>query len=119
MNNEVAGNLNNNFGAHKVDMTPNANIEKSAAQKTTPPNNEVIHKTLGFMGTMGATQVNMNKNSSDSIKKSTQEFLANPENIQAHVDFCDSLIEHGYCLKDAIKKTDEIFEILSKKDIYN
>ena len=89
MNNDVAGKLNNNFDAK--NNVSNA-IEKCAAQKTTNP---II-----------------------SVKKSTQDFLNNPDLVQAHVDFCDSLVEHGYCLEDAIKKTDAVFEILHQKETY-
>ena len=58
----------------------------------------------------------MNKNTTESVKKSVLEFISNTEFAQAHVDFCDSLIEHGYNLKEAIEKTDEVFEILHKKE---
>ena len=96
MNNDVAGKANRNFGAQK-NFAP-SDIEKRAAQKTTNP----------------ITSQNLENN----IKKSTQEFLNNPDLIQSHVDFCDSLVEHGYCLEDAIKKTDAVFEILHQKETY-
>lgn len=60
----------------------------------------------------------MNKNATNSVKKSALEFAANPDLIKAHVDFCDSLIEHGYNLREAIEKTDAVFEVLQKKDTY-
>ena len=119
MNNDAAGNLNNNFSANKVNFAQNNTIKKTAAQKTcTSLNNEAIDKTIGFMGTLGLAQVNMNKNTLKNIKASTQAYISNPDLIQAHVDFCDSLVENGYCLKDAIDKTDKIFGILNQKETY-
>lgn len=96
MNNDVEGKLNNNFDAK--NNVSNA-IEKRAAQKTT---NSI--KSREFI----------NKN----VDKSIENFLNNPDFAQAHVDFCDSLVEHGYCLEDAIKKTDTVFEILHQKETY-
>ena len=96
MNNDVAGKLNNKFDAQK--NVSNA-IKKCAAQKTTNP-----ISSCEFI----------NKN----VDKSVENFLNNPDLAQAHVDFCDSLIEHGYCLEDAIKKTDAVFEILHQKETY-
>ena len=60
----------------------------------------------------------MNKNTTDSVKKSVLEFISNTEFVRSHVDFCDSLIEQGYNLKEAIEKTDEVFEILQQKETY-
>ena len=96
MNNDAAGKFNNKFDAKKhVSNT----IEKRAAQKTTNPINssEFINK---------------------NVDKSIKDFLKNPDFVQAHIDFCDSLVEHGYCLEEAIKKTDVVFEILHQKETY-
>ena len=62
--------------------------------------------------------MDLSKHVTDSVKKSTQEFLKNTEFVQAHVDFCDSLIENGYNLEDAIKTTDSIFEALKQEKTY-
>jgi hypothetical protein len=97
MNNDVAGKLNNKFDAQKKFASNS--IEKQAAQKTTNP-------------------INSPEFISKNVDKSIESFLNNPEYIQAHVDFCDSLVEHGYSLEDAIKKTDAVFEILHQKETY-
>ena len=60
----------------------------------------------------------ISKFATNSIKKSTQEFIKNPELVKAQVEFCDSLLEEGYCLKEAIEKTDCVFEILKKEETY-
>ena len=78
-------------------FAPNS-IEKQAAQKTTNP---IVNQKL-----------------ENNVKKSIEYFLKNSDLAQAHVDFCDSLVEHGYCLEDAIKKTDKVFEILHQKETY-
>ena len=96
MNNDVAGKLNNKFNAQKK-FAPNS-IEKQAAQKTTNP---IVNQKL-----------------ENNVKKSIEYFLKNSDLAQAHVDFCDSLIKDGYCLEDAIKKTDAVFAILHQKETY-
>ena len=96
MNNDVAGKLNNDFDAQKK-VAPNNN-EKFAAQKTSNP---------------------IVQNLEESVNKSVQEFLNESDLIQAHVDFCDTLTEKGYCLREAIEKTDSVFVALHQKDIYN
>ncbi|MBE7707600.1 MAG: hypothetical protein E7Z88_02715 [Cyanobacteria bacterium SIG27] len=90
MNNDVA-NLNN-ISAQNI-ASSNA-IEKSAAQKTSNP-------------------------IENSVKKSVEEFILNPEYVEAHIELCDEFTKKGYCLKDAIDKTDSIFEALKDKETYN
>lgn len=62
--------------------------------------------------------MDVNKHVTNSVIKSTKEFLNDTEFVRSHVDFCDSLIEDGYCLEEAIKKTDSVFEILHQKETY-
>ena len=62
--------------------------------------------------------MDLSKHVTDSVKKSTQEFLKNTEFVQAHVDFCDSLVKNGYKLEEAIQITDSIFETLKQKETY-
>ena len=88
----------NHIIARKNNGCDNA-IEKQAAQKT--------HSSF-----------NINPCASNSIKKSTEEFLKNPELIEAYNDFCDSLVEKGYELRHAIEKTDAVFNALKNKDLY-
>ncbi|MBR5304545.1 MAG: hypothetical protein IKU37_06935 [Candidatus Gastranaerophilales bacterium] len=96
MNNDVAGKLNNDFDAQK--NASNA-IEKRAAQKSTNP-------------------INSSEFISKNVDKSVQNFLNDSVLVQAHVDFCDFLVEHGYCLEEAMKKTDDVFEVLRQKETY-
>lgn len=118
MNNDVAGKLNRNFDAPKNNAASNS-IKKTAAEKTNSLNNsDAIDKTMSFMGTLGVAQIKLNKNLLDNASKSTHEFLKNPDYVEAHVAFCDSLVEHGYHLEDAIKKTDKVFNALQQKETY-
>ena len=62
---------------------------------------------------------NLNNNFvSESIKKSAQIFVANPDGVEAYIDFCDALIARGCNMKEAIEKTDSVFEILHQKETY-
>ena len=88
----------NHIDAQKNNGSDNA-IKKQAAQKT-------------------CSSFNINCYASDSIKKSTEEFLKNPELIEAYNDFCDSLVEKGYELRAAIEKTDAVFNALKNEDLY-
>jgi len=117
MNNDVAGKLGNNFSAQKANFASNNIIEKLAAQKTCSiDENDVAPKAMECLGVLGEAQVQ--KCATNSIKKSAEEFLQNPDFVQAHVDFCDSLIEHGYCLREAVQKTDDVFEVLHQEETY-
>ena len=48
-----------------------------------------------------------------------EKFLQNPELIQEHVEFCDSLVASGYCLEEAIEKSDMVFGALKNKNMYS
>ena len=88
---------------HHIEAQKNSGcdnaIQKQAAQKT-------------------CSSFNINCYASDSIKKSTEEFLKNPELIEAYNDFCDSLVEKGYELRAAIEKTDAVLNALKNEDLY-
>ncbi len=99
MNNDMAGELNNHIELQKNNGADNS-IQKQSAQKS----------DSSFL---------KNTNASDSIRKSTQEFIKNPEFVQTYVDFCDSLVEEGCILREAIDKTDKIFKVLKDKNLYN
>lgn len=118
MNNDVAGKLNSKFNAPKNNAASNS-IKKIAAQKTNSSNSsDAIDKTMNFMGTLGVAQIGLNKDLLGNVKKSTNEFLKNPDYTEAHVAFCDSLVENGYKLEEAIETTDSIFETLKQKETY-
>ena len=88
----------NHIDAQKNSGCDNA-IQKQAAQKT-------------------CSSFNINPCASNSIKKSTEEFLKNPELIEAYNNFCDSLVDRGYELRIAIEKTDAVFNALKNEDLY-
>ena len=92
MNNDMARNSNNHINACN-NSTDNSVIQKSTASK----NEFLKNRTIA----------------------SVQKFIQNPELAQSHVEFCDSLLDKGYSLIDAIDKTDKIFEMLKEEEIYN
>ena len=119
MNNNVAGNLNNCANLQNNAAT-NGIIKKQAAQKQASSKNfDCIDDSMKCLNSIGMAQVNMdNVRVSDSVKKSLEEYMQNPELIEAYIDFCDSLVKEGYCLKDAVDKTDGVFEILHNEETY-
>ena len=54
----------------------------------------------------------------EKVRKSVSEFIKNPEIVESYVSICDGFVEKGYCLRDAIEKTDEVFIALKNKNIY-
>lgn len=90
MNNDVA-----KFNSISAQNSASSNtIEKNAAQKTSNP-------------------------ITNNIIKSVEEFVSNPEYVEAHVELCDEFVKNGCHLREAISKTDSIFEALKEKDTYN
>ena len=90
MNNDVA---NLNSISAQNNASSNA-IKKNAAQKTSNP---IVN----------------------NITQSVEEYVKNPEYVEAHIELCDEFVKKGYCLKEAIDKTDSIFEALKDKETYN
>ena len=115
-----AGNLDNNFGAKKINIASN-----NATKKQTAINIDSscvgtnVDEPMKYLGTLGVAQVKMdNKHTSDSVKKSTEKFLQNPDGVEAYIDFCDKLIEKGHTLEEAINKTDYVFKALTQEETY-
>ena len=63
--------------------------------------------------------IKQNQQTTNSIAHSISSFLANTEFVAAHVEFCDSLVENGYKLEEAITITDNIFQILKEERTYS
>lgn len=118
MENDVAGNLNSlNLQKYNASKTYVAPAQSSCADKSVLI--EAQKESSECLNAMGIAQVNMDKSQvSDSVKRSVEEYLANPEYIQAQVDFCDSLVQEGKNLEESIDKTDKVFQILKDKNIY-
>lgn len=118
MDKDIIGNFNNinlqKYGATKANI---ASAQSSCVN--IPESVQLEQESMDCLDAMGKAQVNMSKiKVSDSVKRSTEGYLANPEYVQAHVDFCDSLVQEGINLEDAIDKTDKAFRILKDKDTY-
>ena len=78
-----------------------------------------FNNSMTYLGNMGYAKVKMDKiHLSDNTAKAIDEFLKNPDMAEMHTEFCDSLVENGDNLMDAIIKTDKVFDTLSQ-DIYD
>ena len=118
MNNDI---VRLNIGAKNANN--NSTNSTSKTQTTTSnvctPDNS-MQDSMEFLGAMGCAQVNMNNlNSKKSVRQAMEKFIQNPEYVQAHVDFCDSLVARGYKLEEAIEKSDMFFGALKDKNIYS
>ena len=111
MNNDMAKKLNNHIATRKMNGANNNAIQKKSAQKSTMPNIGLTADTF--------TQLNYaTENISESILKSTQEFLNHPEIVKSYVEICDEFVNKGSHLREAIDKTDRIFEMLRTEELY-
>lgn len=121
MDNDVAGNVNNNnIGSKKLNFAANNSVMKQNAPQNPPSSfdNAAVDDTLESLAQMGQAQVRLNKAASDSIRASVDEMKKDTEFASAHVYFCDSLVEMGYDLPTALEKTDRVFDILHQDDTY-
>ena len=111
MNNDMAGKLNTHIEMRKINGIDSNAIQKRAAQKSIVSDITLSADTFAQTGCAF-------KNIPDSIVKSTQEFLNNPEMAESYIDFCDGLVQEGVCLREAVEKTDKVFELLRSEEIY-
>lgn len=102
---------NTNKNAHKISTPVNLNREFSG-------NAESMQGSINFLGAMGCAQVNMSNLRNKGVKLATEQFLNNPDFVQSHVDFCDSLTQRGIPLEKAILMTDKTFDVLSDENTY-
>ena len=70
--------------------------------------------SMDCLNAMGCAKVNMDKRAIES----TEYFKKNPQTVQAYVDFCDSIVERGQSLEDAINTTDKVFDSLKSEYTY-
>lgn len=75
--------------------------------------------SLGCLGAMGCAQVNMGRNVPPSVRNSVEEFVNDPFNAEAQIEFCDGLMrDKGYDVWKAMKITDNVFRGLESEDTY-
>ena len=122
MNNDITRGYKNNYintqkQSSANNMSPVKNNCVTENGEKLEQDNKTINEALGFLGTMGLAQINMD-NPQSSIRHSVEEILSDSENIEQQVQFCDELVKKGYKLEDAIQKTDDVFKILSDKNTY-
>ncbi len=115
----MSNDINNNIkiiGAQKRNNNP---VQKTFLQQNqTDEAEKNAQSSLNFLGTLGCAQVNMDNLRHERIKTALKELKADPILVQTHVETCDSLVQRGYPLEEAIKITDRIFKTLSDKNTY-
>ena len=118
MNNDI---VHLNMGAKNANNNSSNHTSKAqVASSNVCANDSSMQDSMKFLGTMGCAQVNMgNLSSSTTTRQAMEKFIQNPEYVQAHVDFCDSLVARGYKLEEAIEKSDLFFGTLKNKNIYS
>ena len=121
MSNDIPKDMNNYVNLPKGNNSkPNRQTEtfdvKENDTKYVPSDIDMEKSMWCLLGKMQVKPISGFK-SSDSVKKSSEEFMDNPADIQDKVDFCDELVQRGYSLEDAILKTDMFFDAL-KTNVY-
>ena len=108
-----------NLGAKKAN---NVSAQQNRTQIAMPEmdiDKNTMRDSMEFLSSIGCAQVNMdNLNTSRTTRQAMEKFLQNPEYVQAHVEFCDGLVAKGYCLEEAIEKSDLFFGALKDESIY-
>ena len=106
MNNDMTGKLGNYFDAQKNGCADNLTTQEQMSQPLFLSDEEAFNKIVGV------------NTVSKSVKEATQEFIENPEIIESYISLCDGFVENGSCLREAIDKTDRVFNALKDKNIY-
>lgn len=114
MNNDITGNYSNNFNSiPKMQKTTGLdNAEKILPEITV---NENVSSPMDCLNSLGIAQVHM---ANPNVRKAIKNFIDDEDYANAHVDFCDGLVEKGYKLEEAIQITDDVFAHLKKDTTY-
>lgn len=115
MNNDITS----DYKYVSAKKQPAKAVHKPAATKeeTIPAEikTEDIKDSMTLLGNMGYAKVNMDRTHlSNNTAKAIDEFLKNQDIAEMHTEFCDSLVEKGYSLEDAVITTDKVFTLLSQ-----
>lgn len=122
MSNDIRHNLKSYVNAQSsVNYSPTTN-EKTAEAETEARNEiekEAVASSMNFLSAQGHAQVNMDNSQSKEIKALMEQFKQNPQLVESYIYFCDSLVNEGRSLEQAIKYTDLVFGVLKDENLYH
>ena len=100
MNNDIAQDASHYINIPKINrITENRTVPVEACCND-DVSNPKIADSMGCLSAMGCAQVNMDNPYSRACAQAVEEFLQNPELVEAQVELQDELIKKGY--KDII-----------------
>ena len=119
MNNDIRNDYPKYINAQNIG--PKFSADKSAANKPVidSENLDSITNSMKILSALGHAQVNMGSCVNRGITHSVEQYIQDPIFAQSWVEYCDSLVEKGYNLEDALIKTDRFFSVLKDKNIYS
>ena len=113
MNNDITCNMQN-YANIKAKNPVVQSSKKDAILNVDSSASNKMQDSMSFLGSLGCAQVNMN----NSLRRSVDEYLANPDFVESHVALCDLLVQEGYSLEKALSTTDMAFDTLRLPETY-
>lgn len=120
MNNDIRSDFPKYINSQSSNQK--ASVEKSVPVQPVVESQDLrpIADSMEVLSAMGHAQVNMeNLYVNHGIKHSVEQYVQDPLYAQSWVEYCDSLVEKGYNLEDALDGTDKFFSVLKDKNIYS
>ena len=115
MSNDISNNITNRISPNRISGHTLRPDSKAVSDSTC----DNLDFSMDCLNAMGHAQVNMDKiQPSNSVTYATDVFKAHSDEVEMYNDFCDTLVEHGYSLEDAIEKTDMFFTCLKESETY-
>ena len=120
MSNDIT-NLSNNINHNIASKLLQSKVEANNVETKDSKN---LDSTLSYLDSIGHAQVNMHADMNSSAPSNgviySMEILKNdPCGVESYNDFCDTLIEKGYSLEDAMYKADAFFSCLKNSSTYH
>lgn len=118
MNNDISADVKKYTNAGSIPRNKIKPEVQSASLSEENIASSEMEQAMNYLDAMGHAKVKMDNPLSQNVKASVESFNKDPLFAQAHVDLCDGLVQKGYPLETAIRKTDEIIKILKNEETY-
>lgn len=121
MNNDIRHNLNSYVnaqgGVNYSLTTPEKISANENIMQLNPASADSMADSMNILSAQGHAQVNMDNPLYRGIKDSMEQLRKNPQLVESYIYFCDSLMEEGLALEQAIQYTDMVFDALKKESM--
>lgn len=120
MSNDIT-NLSNNINRNIASKPLQAKVDVKSIENK---DSKSLNSSLSYLDSIGHAQVNMHADlnsstPSNGVIYSMEIFKNDPCGVESYNEFCDTLIEKGYSLEDAIDKADAFFTCLKNSSTYH